>query len=168
MMILQFPYRLYCDGELCFKTGLRQLFRCNACDTFFFVCWLCLEWLRCVLLGSAKCHECGGNNRQAGLAFTAKPQLVHPSDVCHQWWWLVWGTWLVVQPAEECQSLSLATMNMKQPTAPMQQPWEENFGLQTHNHNGNVHFRVDSSSKINISPSFPSHSVNGDLIENSS
>ena len=33
--------------------------------------------------GSAERYECSRNYRQAGPAFTAKPQLVHSSDVCH-------------------------------------------------------------------------------------
>lgn len=41
--------------------------------------------LYCMFPGFAECNECCRNNRQAGPAFSAKPQLVHPGDVCHQW-----------------------------------------------------------------------------------
>jgi len=59
--------------------------------------WRFLVW--CV--GFAECNERGWDHWQAGSAFTASAQLVHPGDVCDQRRWTLWGPRLAGQPAEE-------------------------------------------------------------------
>lgn len=51
--------------------------------------------------GLTERHERRRDHGQAGPAFPASPQLVHPGHVCHQWRWPLWGPWLAGQSTEE-------------------------------------------------------------------
>lgn len=65
------------------------------------------------LLGSAKRHECGRDNRQAGAALAAQSQLVHPGDVRHLRRRAVRGARLALQPTQERQPLTACATRRK-------------------------------------------------------
>lgn len=74
-----------------------------------------------MFVGSAKCNERRRNYRQAGIALTEKPQLVHSSNMCHFRWWPLRRSRLALQPTEEHQPLVSVYVCLK-------------TSLQTHTH----------------------------------
>uniref|UniRef100_A0A8C4YMR6 ADP-ribosylation factor 2 n=1 Tax=Gopherus evgoodei TaxID=1825980 RepID=A0A8C4YMR6_9SAUR len=62
--------------------------------------------------GPSQCYECCRDHRQTWLAFSSSEELVHPSDMCHQWRWALRGIGLALQPAQKSEvinSLSISS-----------------------------------------------------------
>ena len=73
----------------------------------------------CLLIGPPQCHECSRDHRQAGCTLCATG-MVHSGQLCHQWRWALWGTWLAVQSALEPEmSCTLCSF----PLPPSSFPW---------------------------------------------
>ena len=60
-----------------------------------------------LFLGLTKCNECSWNNGQIRLAWLKKPFVVHPSNVCNKWRWIIWRSWLAFQWVEKEKKLKV-------------------------------------------------------------
>ena len=57
--------------------------------------------------GLTKCNECSWNNGQIRLAWLKKPFVVHPSNMCNKWRWIIWRSWLAFQWVEKEKKLKV-------------------------------------------------------------